>query len=172
MTTGERRPLPVAPRPFDQELLGGWIGRIAARYRMTVDEFAVQTGIELDGYNGGAGWLLLPPQPAGSLQLLADIACLDVAALKAIEIPENWTYARRSYLYCPRCVFLNPVDVFAPYWKRAWLDPAAAHCAVHDMPLQALARGSVRSCGNLTQLLDRVSRYEKERLRQYDPTLR
>ena len=38
--TAEIRPLPVAPRPFGAEVLGGWIGRLASRYRMTVPGFA------------------------------------------------------------------------------------------------------------------------------------
>ena len=43
----EMRPLPVAPRPFEAEALGGWIGRFAARYRMTVLEFAERHSLDL-----------------------------------------------------------------------------------------------------------------------------
>lgn len=33
------RPLPVAPRPFEAKVLGGWIGRTASHYKLSVDAF-------------------------------------------------------------------------------------------------------------------------------------
>jgi hypothetical protein len=42
-----QRPLPVAPRPFVDEPLGSWLGRLAARYRLGVCDLANLYGIDL-----------------------------------------------------------------------------------------------------------------------------
>src|SRR6218665_303639 len=42
------RSWPVVPRPFDDEAFGSWFGRIAARYRIRVDELASAAGVSLD----------------------------------------------------------------------------------------------------------------------------
>jgi hypothetical protein len=36
LTGLDRRPWPDAPRPYPEEPLGGWVGRIAYRYRIPV----------------------------------------------------------------------------------------------------------------------------------------
>jgi hypothetical protein len=50
-----------------------------------------------------------------------------------------------------RCVFVNPVDVTAPRWKRAWIDPAASRCEVHATELTCISAGRLRSCSNFDQ---------------------
>jgi TniQ len=166
-------PLPVAPRPFLQEAFGGWIGRLASCYRMSVLEFAQQMGLDLDGQLSGVGWLLLPAQSARTLGRLADLARLEPAVLRAIETPDAWTHRRKQYLYCARCVFVNPEDVASPYWKRQWLSPAATLCDVHASPLRAIPSGRVNRCLNLVLLLTRVAEYEREPPRNtYDWILR
>jgi hypothetical protein len=52
----ELRPLPVAPRAFDAEVLGGWIGRLATLDRMTVPKFTDRHGLDVQT-EGGEGWL-------------------------------------------------------------------------------------------------------------------
>lgn len=37
----------MAPRPFAVEPIGGWLGRVAARYRGSVDELSLVYGLEL-----------------------------------------------------------------------------------------------------------------------------
>ena len=130
-------------------------------------------GLGLGGLTGAAGWLLLPAQSVETIENLADLARLEPAALRVIEIPEAWAHRREHYLYCSRCVFLNPEDVGAPYWKRCWLDPALAQCEVHATPLRAIPRARVRECLNLAQLLFQVGRYERESQQEsYDSILR
>ncbi len=51
------RPLPVAPRPFSDEALGSWIGRLASRYRITVHQLDSSFGLGLD-LAGALSWLL------------------------------------------------------------------------------------------------------------------
>ena len=135
---------------------------MASCYRMSVPEFDRQMGLGLKCLSGGVGWLLLPPQSVQTLENLGDLARLEPAALRAIEIPEPWARRRKRCLYCPRCVFLNPEDVGSPYWKRRWLDPAVVSCEVHATTLRAIPCARVRRCLNLAQLLSQVSRYERE----------
>ena len=166
MALDSRRPLPVAPRPFRQEAFGPWMGRIASCYRLSIREFVQQMGLDLEGLLGGAGWLLLPAQSTSTLERLADLARLEPAVLRALEIPQAWAHRRKNYLYCARCVFLNPEDVASPYWKRRWLDPAEILCDVHSTPLRAIPSGRVHRCKNLVQLLTQVASYEREPQRE------
>jgi hypothetical protein len=62
VSQAERAPsLPWAPRPFDGEALGSWLGRLAATYRMDVDEFAAYAGVSIDFDRTRGNWLALPP---------------------------------------------------------------------------------------------------------------
>ena len=60
----ELRPLPVAPRAFDAEVLGGWIGRLAAPDRMTVPKSLTGTDLMFRPKVGRAG---LRPTSASKL---------------------------------------------------------------------------------------------------------
>ena len=159
--TAERRPLPVAPRPFEAEVLGGWIGRLAARYRMTVLEFAERHGLDLD-LDGGPGWLTMPALSNQSVDVLADLTRISREQIMAIKVPSPSRSKRAHFCYCARCVFLNPLDVAAPIWRWEWLDETLSACPVHDEELTTLPSGRVLACGNLTQLLRLVSRHERE----------
>jgi hypothetical protein len=106
----------------------------------------------------------LPVQlPSEQLQRLARLARLDPERLSAIEAPSSWRRDRIWAYYCATCVFLNPADVTAPRWKRAWLDPGAARCDVHDMQLETIPARSVRSARNFEHLLRMVSKLEEKR---------
>ena len=115
MLTIERRPLPVAPRPFEAEVLGGWIGRLAARYRMTVPEFAARHELDLQIEDGG-GWLTMPPLRSQSVDVLGALTRISRERIMAIHVPLPLTSKRTHFCYCARCVFLNPLDVTEPIW--------------------------------------------------------
>lgn len=51
-----------------------------------VPEFDRQMGLGLGGLTGAAGWLLLPAQSVETIENLADLARLEPAALRVIEI--------------------------------------------------------------------------------------
>lgn len=140
----EAKAWPIAPRPFPEEAMGSWIGRVAARYRVTVEQLCGDGGIALDA-SGDLGWLMPAPLPAEQLRRLARLGRLDPNRISAIEAPASWRGDRIWAFYCATCVFLNAADVMAPRWKRAWLDPSAAWCDVHDMQLETIPASSVRS---------------------------
>lgn len=141
-------------------MLGGWIGRVAARYRMSVEEFAAAH--ELDLQTGVvAGWLLMPALRERSVDAVAALTRISKARIKGIDVPPAWTGAQHYFCYCPRCVFLNPLDVTAPIWKAEWLDPNLAACPTHTDEFRRLRSSSVLACKNFDQLLALVSRQER-----------
>ncbi|WP_407830811.1 TniQ family protein [Verminephrobacter eiseniae] len=112
-SVSEHRALPVAPRPFADEILGGWIGRLAGRYRMSVSEFAAVHALEL-GLESGAGWLLIPALQPETLTRIAVLTRIEEARIAEVKAPVSWIIWRTHFVYCPRCVFLNPLDVTSP----------------------------------------------------------
>ncbi len=55
------RPWPYAPRPFQDEAFGSWFGRIASRYRMTVEMAWEINGLGPLPALTSAGWILFAP---------------------------------------------------------------------------------------------------------------
>ena len=108
----------MAPRPFEAEALGGWIGRFAARYRMTVFEFAERHSLDL-GIDDGGGWLTTPTLSMQSVDVLAAILRISREQIMAIHAPLPSTNKRAHFCYCARCMFLNPLDVAAPIGGRS-----------------------------------------------------
>jgi hypothetical protein len=155
------RPWPVAPRPFADEPLGGWLGRVAARYRIGVWQLCEAYGLDIETTDSGIRWLLLPPQPARNITVLAMLARLDDTDLQSMQASAPWPLARRLAAYCPRCLFLNDLDITAPCWRRGWLDPTATWCAKHARPLASVAAGQLRHCRNFDGVFRTVRRRER-----------
>lgn len=146
----EQRPLPVAPRPFDAEVLGGWIGRIAARYRMSVQAFASKCELDLQTPDG-QGWLLMPELLPHTAERLAMLTRISTGRIREIRVPPPWEGPRTHFRYCARCVFLNPLDVTAPIWRLEWLDQNLPACPIHKDEFQTLRAARVLACTNFEQ---------------------
>lgn len=157
---------PVAPRPFAVEPLGGWLGRVAARYRMSVDELDALYGLELAFDRHSNAWLLVSRLGEAAVGRLARLARVDPASLDAMQGPPAWSGQAPRLAYCPSCLFLNPLDVTSPCWKREWLVPCASGCAIHARPLSRMSMTSLRTCDNFDKLLRLVSRRERHRRAQ------
>lgn len=108
--------MPVAPRPFEAEVLGGWIGRLAARYRMSVREFAARHELELQ-IEERAGWLVMSTIKQRSVDALAALTRMDPQQITDIHLPLAWEGKRNYFYYCVRCAFVNSLDVTAPIWR-------------------------------------------------------
>jgi hypothetical protein len=154
-------PLPFAPRPFADEALGSWIGRLAARYRIGVLQLDADYELQL-GLTGPLAWLVPAAMSSGTLERLCWLTRFPPHAISALEATESAVNVR-SVLYCRRCVFLNPLEVESPYWKRDWLLTNVPFCTVHKERLIALPAGRVRACANMLELIRAVSKYEKWR---------
>jgi hypothetical protein len=158
----EIQPLTVAPRPFEAEVLGGWIGRIAAQYRMSVQEFQHRNGLDF-GLEGGRGWLLLDDLTAVTLEGLMGLMRMSQEEIQAIRRPPARIGPRRAFYYCPRCIFVNEADVTAPIWRQEWLDQRLTSCQAHGRAFRALKPGRVLACKNLEQLIALASESECSR---------
>lgn len=145
--------------------MGSWLGRVAARYRMSVDQLRDDHQLELNSDTSGAGWLVQHPLCETTIGRLAYFAWLDKQQLQEIQTPAAWVVTKRYESYCAHCLFVNPVDVMSPRWKRAWLDPAARYCEVHGTPLATIACGALRRCENFDKTFKAVGRVEFKRAR-------
>ena len=114
----------------------GWLGRLAARYRMRVDEFAQSVALDCKLAATNVGWLLAPPLSAKAIERLARQTRCDADRIRALQTPHEWLSDRSHLPYCAKCLFLNRLDVCAPRWKREWLDLDAENCSEHGWPLE------------------------------------
>lgn len=155
---------PVAPRPFAVEPIGSWLGRVAARYRMSVDELAQMYDLELDFDRPNNAWLVPLRIEQATVDRLARLARVEADDLNALQWLPIGSAPRTHLAYCPVCIFLNPLDVTSPCWKREWLDASATWCSIHAQPLRRLSITSLRTCSNFDRLLCVISRRERYRL--------
>lgn len=156
---------PVAPRPFAVEPIGGWLGRVAARYRMSVDELALLYGLELAFSRPGNAWLLVGRIGGPTIDRLARLARVDPESLYAMQGPAGPEQSTQL-AYCPSCLFLNPLDITAPCWRQEWFAAPSSGCAIHAQPWSNLSITSLRECDNFDKLLRVISRHERQRRAQ------
>ena len=139
------------------EPIGGWLGRVAARYRMNVDELAELYGLKLAFDRLGGTWLQVSVVTENTLKRLAALARLNVEVLYTLQMRTDVVSVRRQFVYCPSCVFLNPIDVMSPCWSREWMETMANMCPIHDAPLHRISMAPLRKCGNFDLVLRVVS---------------
>ena len=61
-------PWPAAPKPMPGEVFGSWLGRVAARYRIGVDELNSASQIEVEIGQGAEAWLAARPVGAATIE--------------------------------------------------------------------------------------------------------
>lgn len=127
MVSDRHRPLPVAPRPFEGEVVGGWIGRIAARYKLPVQVLERTHDLNFE-MPGGRRWGLLERRPGETLARMSALMRMDPNDIQAIPAQPPWAGPGKTLRYCPHCVFMNELDVTAPIWRRDWLDHTLTQC--------------------------------------------
>jgi hypothetical protein len=150
------RPWPVAPRPFDGEAFGGWLGRLAGKYSMTVEQLWTHADLGPMPTLTQRKWLLFPPVPIETLERLSQLTRVSVDRLRAMQTPIGWIYERRRLPYCYPCLILNPTDVGSPFWRLEWLDPAFSMCVQHPGKLETTWYWNLYYLGNFNQLLRRA----------------
>lgn len=155
------RPLPVAPRPFSDEALGSWIGRLASRYRITVRQLDSEFGLGLD-LTGPLSWLLPGSLSDVARSRLASITRVPIVQISSLSLKAS-DETPRTASYCCKCVFLNPLEVESPYWRRDWLSPSAIDCVIHPLRLSVMPAWRVRLCQNMSKLIPTVGKLERER---------
>ncbi|WP_186143624.1 TniQ family protein [Burkholderia gladioli] len=161
--SSETRPWPVAPRPFPEEAFGSWLGRVASRYQLDIAKLWDISGLGSLPALSNAGWILFPPLQPDALTILSGLARLHEDQLAQIQTPAEWIFDRPYLPYCFRCLVLNPADVAAPRWKRAWLSPGLTECDEHRTTFERIPVGTVRRARNTDRLLALVSGYRSRR---------
>jgi hypothetical protein len=147
------------------EALGGWLGRVAAVYRMSVSDLALSCGMS-SCPDSCRSWLLTAGVSEASMTRLADLARVEARSIRSIEPPPGWCCRRSHVPYCPACLFLNPLDVSSPRWVLRWLQPGVQACDAHGSRLHWISRGQLDHCRNFSSLLSLISRLERKLLVQ------
>ena len=177
MLPSREHPWPVALRPFPEEAIGSWLGRLAAFYQMSMKDFDRTNDLSLPWYRPNVGWLLMPPLASYTVARLSLLARISPDVIEAIQTPVEWITYRTSLPFCVNCLFLNRVDVTAPRWIRAWLAPQSEHCTQHDGPTYVAAY-QLERCKNFAAVLklaseqEEMQRWDEERIRRRDRYLR
>lgn len=143
--------------------MGSWLGRVAARYRMDVWEFAQQNDLDLPAAITNVGWLLMPPLEPMTVKRLASLARIPPELIESIQTPVEWINDRKHVLFCTHCLFLNHIDVTAPRWIREWLQPDAQPCVTHPAHVRDATPAFLQRCKNFASVLKHISRSEERR---------
>ncbi|KAI3596417.1 hypothetical protein D8I24_7341 [Cupriavidus necator H850] len=129
------------------------LGRLAARYEISVDQLWEIGDLGTYPALTNIGWLLFPPMDEHALCRLARLTHVGIPRLAALQTPMAWASDRDRLPYCFDCLVLNPVDVFSPRWKQDWLDPHTAVCQVPGHRLNTAPASTLRICRNLSAVL-------------------
>lgn len=163
----------MVPRPFADEALGSWFGRIASRYGMNVDELATAGQLNFDFGDCCRDWLLIPPISAADRVRLAFLTGVREELLPRPYTGPLVTHVKTRVAFCEKCLWLNPLDISAPYWKAQWADQIETTCQVHGREFDYVSGTELIGCKNMRRLLAYLSkRARKRRLAQSLPWLR
>ena len=166
-------PWPLVPRPFAGEALGGWFGRIAARYRMDVDELAQSGGIHFDFGDDCCNWLVIPRLALADRSRLAFLTGVHEEVPPEPYTGPDTRVARRRSSFCEKCLWLNPLDVSTPFWKAEWADAVEESCPIHHSEFDYIGGQLLSKCKNMRRLLKCIeNRSQKKRRAQRFPWLR
>ena len=134
----ERPPWPVALRPFADEPLGSWLGRVAASYRITVEQLWCDAGLDERPISTSAGWLLAAGINRDDLRRLAarPRRSSSVCSLMAALVERNGAQANKPERVNDFAVlvptenwfFVSPCDADRPgcMIERLWFEHARA----------------------------------------------
>ncbi|MDM0066781.1 hypothetical protein [Variovorax sp. J31P207] len=104
----------------------------------------------------------MPKLQQHTVDRLAALTRISRDRIKDIRVPPPWEGPRKHFCYYARCVFVNPLDVAAPIWRREWLEQNLSVCPIHGNEFQTLQAGRGLACKNLDKLLALVSCQERQ----------
>ena len=131
------RVLPLAPRPFDDELLSSWQGRVACRYGCTLHDIESWLGPDV-AFGGRAGVTGRDFDPGNAMILLWARACrtdtgrLARMALRRQGRTESWYIHDRWHQgVCPVCLDEDRAGDRDHYFRSVWSRVEAMVCLRH-----------------------------------------
>ncbi|WEX12321.1 TniQ family protein [Chelativorans sp. AA-79] len=140
------RVLPLAPRPFDDELFSSWQVRVACRYGCTLHDIESWLGPDV-AFGGRAGLTGRDFDPGHAMILLWARACrMDTARLARMALrqqgrTEGWyVHDRWHQGVCPACLDEDGAAGRDHYLRGVWSRVEAIVCFRHLIPLQDTCR--------------------------------
>lgn len=111
------RPLPITLAPHPDELLSGWLARLAAANHCAFTELLAHIGID-----GRYADILDFELAIGAADSIASVARLPTALVKSLTFPalspiEAALTARTSFQSCPNC---SRSGLALKHWRQAW----------------------------------------------------
>ena len=134
------KPLPLAPRPFPDESVRSWIGRVAARYDLEPPELIARlrggTGVDASRISS-LDWLV----DAELETLLARAVRLDRSQISALRVlardmPFPATWHRRLLAWCSVCVGEDIGRYGETYERAVWRLGCCVACPTHRLLLE------------------------------------
>lgn len=163
----------MVPRPFAGEAFGGWFGRIAARYQMNVDDLALAGDLHFDFGDDCCNWLVIPSLTIADRNRLAFLSGVHEEILPTPYAGRCTPQIERHLPFCPKCLWLNPLDIAAPFWKAEWPGLNEKMCPVHGCEFDQITGQELTKCRNMRRLLTYIEkRCRKRRLAECYPRLR
>lgn len=141
---GSVRVLPLAPRPYHDELLSSWQGRVACRYGCTLHDIESWLGPDIDvGRRGGL--IGRDFDPRNAMILLWARACrtdtgrLARMALRRQGRTESWYIHDRWHQgVCPACLDEDRAAGRDHYFRSVWSRVEAIVCSRHLILLREM----------------------------------
>jgi len=153
------RAWPLCPRPFADETFGSWFGRVAARYRLDVDQLAVAADIQLDLGPNCERWLTIAPTEIDVLSRICSLARVTPDALSALAGNACPSSCPIDLWFCCRCVFINPIEIESPYWRFTWIAEGPGACPIHRAARERLPAAALTKARNMDKLLSYISEH-------------
>jgi hypothetical protein len=133
------RSIPLAPRPFPDESIRSWIGRVAARYDLAPAELVARLR-DGSGVHVSRLFSLDWRKDAELDHLLAQAARLDEARIRALRLvvtdrPKPALWHRTLLAWCPACAWEDVVRHGEIYERAIWRLGCCAVCPTHRLVL-------------------------------------
>lgn len=154
------RAWPVAPRPLPLEVFGSWLGRVAARYRIGVDDLVAAAAVDIELGTQANHWLAARPISGDAVSRLGHLA-----RLSREEVERTLRFAGQKaegYPCCFTCLVLNPWEVESPYWRLEWMSERSI-CEHDNSSWERASPGLLKQAKNMSQLVGVLSRRRQMR---------
>lgn len=139
--------LPLAPRPFEDELISSWQGRVAVRYALGIAE--IDTWLSLS--NSVSEDHDVHPDPenlrrwARACRVRRDV--VEKLALSHHAAPFGYVLRSRWRGICPACLEDDRRNHRDQYLRRTWSRAETVACPIHRLRLRYFCPGCFTQCG-------------------------
>lgn len=138
--------LPLAPRPFEDELISSWQGRVAVRYALGIAE--IDTWLSLD--SPGSEDHDVHPDPENlrrwsrACRVRSDV--VEQLALSRHAAPLGYVLRSRWRGICAACLEDDRRNDRDQYLRRAWSRAETVACPIHRLRLRYFCPGCFTRC--------------------------